>query len=120
MRRSSFKLDVPTGFVPHIVERNLVPRRQEDEREGRHRFQWTAIDQMPLRAEPFAADSNGIAQSITVSAPGDWNGMASWYNTLARDRYVVSPTVGRVADSVMAASHHRAVASTLCARGIAG
>lgn len=107
VRRSSFTLDVPTGFVPHIVERNLVTRRQEDEREGRHRFQWTAIDQMPLRAEPFAADSNGIAQSITVSAPGDWNGMASWYNTLARDRYVVSPTVGRVADSVMAASQPR-------------
>lgn len=107
VRRSSFTLDVPTGFVPRIQERNLVARRREEQQDGRHRFHWSASEQMPLLAEPFAADSNGIAQSITVAAAGDWNGMALWYNTLARERYTISPSVGRVADSLITAARPR-------------
>ncbi|BAH39836.1 MAG TPA: DUF3857 domain-containing protein [Gemmatimonas aurantiaca] len=113
VRRSLFTLDVPTGYMPTIVERNLVARRQEEDRDGRRRYRWMANDQTPLRAEPFAADSNGVAQSITVSGAGTWSAVAAWYNTLARDRYLVSPAVGRVVDSVVAAASPRSRADSL-------
>lgn len=113
VRRSLFTLDVPAGYAPTIVERNLVAPRQDDTVDGRRRFRWTSIDQVPLRAEPFAADSNGVAQTVTVSAPGDWNGLAAWYNGLSRERYEVSAAVGRVADSVVAAAGPRSRADSL-------
>lgn len=107
VRHSLFTLDVPSGYSPHIVEHNLVARREEGVAGGRHTFRWSANEQLPISGEPFAADSNGIVQSVGVSAAGDWSGMASWYNNLARDRYVVSARVARVADSVVAASAPR-------------
>jgi hypothetical protein len=113
VRRSLFTLDVPASARPTIVERNLVSRRQEEESNGRHRYRWLSNDQMPLRVEPFAADSNGVAQSVTVSGGGDWNAVAGWYDALARDRYVVSPAVGRIADSVVAAAGPRSRVDSL-------
>ena len=43
-----------------------------------------------VEVEPFAADSNGIIQSITFSAPLKWDDIARWYSGLVRDRYALT------------------------------
>lgn len=107
VRRSRFVLDLPVGYRAHILERNLVTRRVEETINGRRRLIWTASEQNPVKAEPFASDSNGILQTISVSAAGDWNGLAAWYNGLARSRYALSVFAAKKADSVIAASFPR-------------
>lgn len=107
VRRSRFVLDLPVGYRAHILERNLVTRRVEETINGRRRLIWTASEQNPVKAEPFASDSNGILQTISVSAAGDWNGLAAWYNGLAQSRYALSVFAAKKADSVIAASFPR-------------
>lgn len=105
--QSRFIVDVPEGFTPTIVERNLTARRFEGVAAGRHVYSWAANDVAPIRPEPFAADSNGIVMSIAVSAPGTWSDIAMWYDALARDRYVLSSMLGQRIDSLVAAAGAR-------------
>lgn len=108
VRRGVFTLDVPAGYKPHISETNLGTHRYEEDREGRHRFRWETFDTPPVTREAFAADSNGVSQTVAISGAGDWNSVAAWYDTLARDRYSVTPPVKAAADSVL----RRAAAKT--------
>lgn len=102
--RSRFVVDVPDGYAPKILERNLNFRRTEDVKDGRRIFTWAADNVVPYRGEAFAADSNAVVMAIAVSAPTSWNALAEWYNGLARDRYTLSPFVAQRADSLVRAS----------------
>src|SRR4029077_20316553 len=46
-----------------------------------------------VEREPFAADSNGVDQLITVAAPQTWADVARWYSPLARGRYWTAPAL---------------------------
>ena len=111
--RSRFVVDVPEGFTPTIVERNLTFRRVESATSSRHVYTWAASDVTPYRAEPFAADSNSVIASIAVSAPGTWSDIATWYDALARDRYALSPGLGQRIDSLVAARGARTRLDTI-------
>lgn len=54
---------------------------------------WATQDVPRLTGEEFMADSNGVFMSIEVAGPATWVGIGRWYAGLARDRYVVAPTV---------------------------
>ncbi|MBL0169604.1 MAG: DUF3857 domain-containing transglutaminase family protein [Gemmatimonadaceae bacterium] len=102
--RSVFTVDVPDGYLPRIIERNLPFRRSEEVRGGRRVFTWADSNVQPFRGEAFAADSNDVVMSIAVTAPGSWNDIATWYESLARDRYLLPPMVTARIDSVVKAS----------------
>lgn len=113
VRHSQFTLDAPVGYAPQLVERNLVTRREERVEGGRRLITWSASNQQALRPEPFAADSNDVVPSVLVGPAGRWGDVARWYDSLAVDRYVVSPMVARRADSVLAVARVRTRADTL-------
>jgi len=111
--RSQFTLDAPEAYAPRIVERNVVKRRAEVVENGRRRSTWVADEMPEVRGEPFAADSNGVVQSITLSAPGTWTDLARWYDGLARDRYALSVSAAARVDSVVRASGANTRADTI-------
>lgn len=86
VRRSRYIVDLPVSMTPHLVERNLTFKRQESVARGRRVFVWATQDVPRLEPEQFMADSNGVAMSIYVAAPGSWAGIARWYAGLATSR----------------------------------
>jgi len=113
IRRSLVELDVPEGYVPTIVERNLIAPRRDEIADGRRRYTWTSSDQSGIRGEPFAADSNAIVQTITVGPRGTWTEIASWYHGLSKDRYALSRTDAARIDSIVRASGARTKLDTI-------
>lgn len=111
--RSRLVLDVPDGYAPKIVERNLTFRRQENAQNGRRIITWAANEVPAFRAEPFASDSNSVVMTIAVTSPSSWNDVAKWYDGLARDRYALTPPVTQRIDSVVRASGARTRADTI-------
>jgi hypothetical protein len=113
IRRSFIELDVPEGYAPSIVERNLTVPRRDDIANGRRRYTWTASDQPGIRAEPFAADSNGVVQTITVGPRSSWTEIAGWYHALSKDRYALSVRAASRLDSLVRASGARTTLDTI-------
>lgn len=111
--RSRFTVDVPDGFVPRIVEKNLTFRRTETVSGGRRQYTWSANDVTPYRGEVYAADSNGVVMSIAVTSPSAWNDIAKWYDGLARDRYALTPPVAQRVDSLVRASRAQTRVDTI-------
>ena len=89
-RRSRYIVDAPAGLGLRIKERNLTFPRQTTEAQGRRVYTWATAEVPKVEIEPFAADSNGIMQSITISAPLKWDDIARWYAGLVRDRYALT------------------------------
>ena len=113
LRRALIELDVPEGYAPTLVERNLTASRRDDVANGRRRYTWTASDQAGIRGEPFAADSNGVVQTVTVGPRGTWTGLATWYHELSKERYVLSTTAAARMDSIVRASGARTRLDTI-------
>ena len=89
-RRSRYIVDAPAGLGLRIKERNLTFPRRTTDAHGRRLYVWAAAEVPKVEMEPFAADSNGIVQSITISAPLKWDDIAHWYAGLVRDRYALT------------------------------
>ena len=89
-RRSRYIVDAPAGLGLRIKERNLTFPRRTTDAQGRRLYVWAAAEVPKVEMEPFAADSNGIVQSITISAPLKWDDIAHWYAGLVRDRYALT------------------------------
>ena len=102
VRRSRLVLDTPASFTPRIVERNLPFKAVTQEANGRRVTTWAAQDVPKIEGEPFAADSNGVVQTIEIGAPSTWHDIGAWYARLARDRYAMTPLVEQKLAKVVA------------------
>jgi transglutaminase-like putative cysteine protease len=103
-RRSRYVLDIPASMTPRIKERNLDFARVERVAGTRRVYTWATKDVEKVKPEPFAADSNGVYMSIAVSAPMEWQRLATWYSGLAKDRYTLTPALEKkLADLVSGA-----------------
>lgn len=111
--RSRLVVDVPERYTPKIVERNLTFRRTEEVQSGRRIYTWATTELSPVRGEPFAADSNGVVVTVSVTAPGTWSDIARWYDGLARDRYAMTSAVASKVDSLVSASGARTRLDTI-------
>ncbi|MES2521172.1 MAG: DUF3857 domain-containing transglutaminase family protein [Gemmatimonadota bacterium] len=114
--QSRLLVDAPDGFTPRFAERNIrapLVRRDEGARDGRRTWEWTARNVEAFRPERFAADSNGVAMSITVAAPSSWSDIARWYDGLARDRYALSAEDAARVDAVVRAANARSRVDTI-------
>jgi hypothetical protein len=101
-RRSRFILDVPIALRPRVKERNISFAHQTVDVGGRRVYTWATAELPKIEREPFAADSNGVYQSIAIAAPVEWGDVARWYARLARDRYTVTPSLDSALTSVVA------------------
>ncbi len=102
VRRSRLVLDAPASFTPRIVERNLPFKAVTQEANGRRVTTWAAQDVAKIEGEPFAADSNGVVQTIEIGAPSTWHDIGAWYARLAKDRYAMTPLVEQKLAKVVA------------------
>ena len=93
VRRSRYLVDLPADLKPIIKERNLTFRRRVTRAGGRTVYLWATADVQPWDQEPFAADSNGVVQTIEIAAPLTWADIANWFAGLSRDRFVTTPAV---------------------------
>jgi transglutaminase-like putative cysteine protease len=93
VERSRFIVDAPADLALRIRERNLSFKRTQHTANGRTTYQWATSNIDRIKPEAFAADSNGVVQTIVVSAPLDWNDIGTWYAGLARDRYAATPAL---------------------------
>lgn len=89
-RRSRLIVDVPESFPLTIREWNLNFPRRETHANGRATYVWATADVPRFRAEPFAADSNGVVMHLALTGPDSWGALAAWYAGLAKDRYGLS------------------------------
>ncbi|HET7552095.1 MAG TPA: DUF3857 domain-containing transglutaminase family protein [Gemmatimonadaceae bacterium] len=90
-QRSRYILDVPANVKMNILERNIANPKKVATAHGRRVYTWAARDLEKPKSEPFAADSNGVFQSVLISAPTTWQDISKWYAGLAHDRYVLTP-----------------------------
>jgi len=111
--RFRYVLDAPVTFLPRILEYNLRITRTDSVANGRRTSTWSASNLPHVVGEPFMSDSNGVIQSIVVSAPSTWADLALWYHGLSKDRYVLTPDIARRVDSLVTASKARTRLDTL-------
>ena len=93
VRRSRYLVDLPADLQPTIEERNLTFPRRVTRANGRAVYVWATSEVQPWDPEPFAADSNGVVQTIEVAAPLTWDDIARWYAKLSGDRFSLTPAV---------------------------
>jgi hypothetical protein len=108
IERARLELNVPSSVKPSIREENLDFRRVTETAKGRTRYIWARKNTPKIKAEPFAADSNGVVMRVRVGGAITWNDVSHWYAGLARDRYAATPNLTRVVDSVVASAKPRA------------
>lgn len=104
-RRSRFIVDVPATMQPHIRERNVKTPAKITTAHGRRVYSWVATDIAKPKTEPFAADSNGVYQSVALSAPTSWQDISKWYAGLARDRYTLTPELESKLHELVGGAH---------------
>lgn len=93
VRRSRYLVDLPADLQPTIKERNLTFKREVTRANGRAVYLWATAEVQPWDGEPFAADSNGVVQTIEIAAPLRWDDIAKWFAGLSKDRFVTTPAV---------------------------
>lgn len=104
-RRSRYILDLPAGFTPHLIERNLTFTRRTQEVHGRRVSTWATQDVPKPPSEEFASDSNGLLMSIEVGGALSWNAIGRWYAGLAKGRYNLTPAITAKLPGLLAATH---------------
>lgn len=104
-QRSRYILDVPANLKMNILERNVANPKKVVTANGRRVYTWAASDLKKPKSEPFAADSNGVFQSVLVSAPTSWQDISKWYAGLAHDRYVLTPELETKLHELVADAH---------------
>jgi transglutaminase-like putative cysteine protease len=105
VRRSRFIVDAPASMTLGIREENLTfARRTQRVGTGptaRTVHTWATGDLTRIKPELFAADSNGVYQSVTVAAPLAWGDIGRWYAANARGRYTLGPAAAARLDEVL-------------------
>lgn len=107
IERAHLVLDVPSSLTPRIREENLDFKRITQSGNGRTRYVWSRSQTPKVRAEPFAADSNGVVMQVRVAGPLSWTDVSRWYAGLARSRYAATPQLVRIVDSLVAGAKTR-------------
>lgn len=93
VRRSRYIVDLPADVRPLLLETNLRQPRVERRVGNRRVYTWSGQDIERYESEEFAADSNGVSQSVEWALPNTWERIGRWYLGHARDRETVTDSV---------------------------
>ncbi len=88
---SNLVVDVPVGFRPRIVERNLDFQRREKVSSGRRIYTWATSKVPRIKPVRFVPDSLVPLMRVTISPPEDWQAVGRAYLPIARDAYEIGP-----------------------------
>lgn len=88
---SNLVVDVPVGFKPRIVERNLDFQRRETVSNGRRLYTWATSKVPRIKPVRFVPDSLIPLMRVTISPPKDWAAVGRGYVPIARDAYAIGP-----------------------------
>ena len=105
--RSNLVVDVPSGYTPRIVERNLNFKRSERVTGSRKSYVWATSNVPKLRLERFVPDSVSPVATVTISPPFDWRAIGNWYVPIARNAYAITPLVEQKISTVVAGARSR-------------
>jgi transglutaminase-like putative cysteine protease len=98
-RRSGVRVDAPESLALTVQEWNLPHPAQVLTEGGRTIRDWSAADMDRLTPEPFAAEENDVAGGIAVGGALTWEDIARWYDSLAPQRYELTPELeGKLRD----------------------
>jgi hypothetical protein len=100
--RSNLVMDYPANMSPRITERNLDFKRTERTEKGRKIVAWRKSNVDRFKGELFAPDSMNQGMTVTVSPSFSWNAIGKWYVPIARDAYVMTPSVEAKMATVLA------------------
>jgi hypothetical protein len=100
--RSRYMVDAPATLDLRILERNLDFQRETVAVGNRRIHSWVKADIPAVKDEAFAADSNEVYMSVTISSPQRWSDIASWYAGHARSRYSLTPALERQVSEMVA------------------
>ena len=107
VRRSRLLIDVPATMPLVIRERNLNFARAERVTGLRKTYEWSTAGIDRVRSEPYAADSNDVYMSVTVTARSAWREIGAWYAALAKDRYTMTPALTAKINELVAGARSR-------------
>ena len=107
VRRSRLILDLPASVTPALREENLNFKRIETSAKGRRVYMWAASDIPRVKPELYAADSNDVYMSVLYALPRTWSDVGSWYGSLTKDSYRLSPTAKAKISEVVAGAATR-------------
>ena len=102
VQRSRFIVDAPATEKIRVHERNLNFPRVTQQAGGRQVMTWATGNLQRIKGEAFAADSNDIYMSVSVSSRLTWDDIGRWYGELARDRYAIPPDLATRIRSMVA------------------
>jgi transglutaminase-like putative cysteine protease len=91
--RSNLVVDLPDGFKPRIVEKNLDFKRTERVVKGRRIYTWATSKVPRLRGEAYAPDSLSPVMTVMISPPVTWAAIGQRYLPIAREAYAITPSV---------------------------
>ena len=93
IRRSRYVVDLPEASKVRVREENLSGPTREVRADGRWIREWSYAELDRVEPEPFVADSNGVARTITTSGWLSWEDISRWYGDLARGRMSATPAI---------------------------
>ena len=102
-RRSRLIVDLPESLKPRIEEHHLTFARKETVVKGRRIYTWARAEIPKLDVEPLAPDSS-YGESLAISSPITWAGIATWYAGLSKDRYTITPAIDSALSRTLAGS----------------
>lgn len=105
--RSRYIVDVPASLPVRLREVNLNFSHKERVVGSRRIYEWSTANLPRIKAEPLAADSNGVYMSVAVSSPTTWASVGKWYAALAQPHQVIGNQVAAKADSVVRGARTR-------------
>lgn len=111
--RSRYIVDLPANVTPLIEETNLEQPRTEKTVGRRKIYTWTGQNIPRVKTEQFAADSNGVWQSIAWALPMTWQKIGAWYADHARGRYAATPALNARLDSLLGGAGITTLSDTL-------
>ncbi len=99
-RVSQFRVNAPESFSPFIQESNIAFKRRELVQEGRRVYEWRITQPRVVRPAPYVPSTDDVRMSVTLAAPQPWDSVTTWYDRLARSRYVADEVLIARLDSI--------------------
>ncbi|HEY6224939.1 MAG TPA: DUF3857 domain-containing transglutaminase family protein, partial [Gemmatimonadales bacterium] len=93
VRRSRFTLDTPRDMNPRVRVRNIAGAPIDSVIAGRRIRRWNLAELPPVVWQSWSGTPNAVVASIRVGGEQSWRTVGTWYDSLSRDRYGLTPDV---------------------------
>lgn len=93
IRRSRFTLDAPANLNPRLRVWNIGGTTTDSVIAGRRVRHWNLAEVPAIVYQSWSGTPNSVVASIRVGSTGTWQSVGAWYDSLAHDRYTLTPAI---------------------------